>query len=283
MIAVVYSGSRFSDWRLANKGKIITGFKSMGINPNLHNDQYIFQSLNKSNTLINYAEQIKRIHFFGAGSSSPERKEKVQRVFQEFFKNAKVYVDQDIVGAALSTLGDNKGYVGILGSGANAGFYNGRKLMEENYGLGYILADEGSSNWIGRRLLKHFLTESMPDDIYELFIEAHPLDRKQVLEKVYNNPNPNLFLTSFADFVAEHKDHPFIHGIIQSGFELFFETYIVPLRKNYGEYPLSFVGSIASTHEDTLRKVSNTFGIAIDKVIHEPIHNLLIYYINKKA
>jgi len=109
VIAVVYSGSRFSDWRLANKGKIITGFKSMGINPNLHNDQYIFQSLNKSNTLINYAEQIKRIHFFGAGSSSPERKEKVQRVFQEFFKNATLYVDQDIVGAALSTLGDNKG------------------------------------------------------------------------------------------------------------------------------------------------------------------------------
>ncbi len=221
MIAVVYSGSRFSDWRLANKGKIITGFKGMGINPNLHNEQHILQSLNKSNTLINYAEQIKKIYFFGAGSSSNDRKDRIQRVFQEFFINAKIYVDQDIVGAAISTLGDHKGYIGILGSGSNVGFFNGKRMMEDNYGLGYILADEGSSNWIGRTLLKHFLTESMPDDIYDLFIEAHPIDRKQVLEKVYNNPNPNQFLTSFSDFVSEHKSHPFIHQIIKSGFELF--------------------------------------------------------------
>src|SRR5690606_30797005 len=121
----------------------------------LHNEQHILQSLNKSNTLINYAEQIKKIYFFGAGSSSNDRKDRIQRVFQEFFINAKIYVDQDIVGAAISTLGDHKGYIGILGSGSNVGFFNGKRMMEDNYGLGYILADEGSSNWIGRTLLKH--------------------------------------------------------------------------------------------------------------------------------
>jgi glucosamine kinase len=283
VIAVVYSGSRFSDWRLANKGKIITGFKGMGINPNLHNEQHILQSLNKSNTLINYAEQIKKIYFFGAGSSSNDRKDRIQRVFQEFFINAKIYVDQDIVGAAISALGDHKGYIGILGSGSNVGFFNGKRMMEDNYGLGYILADEGSSNWIGRTLLKHFLTETMPDDIYDLFIEAHPIDRKQVLEKVYNNPNPNQFLTSFSDFVSEHKSHPFIYQIIKSGFELFFKTYVLPLQAKYGSYPLSFVGSIAATHEDTLRSVAKDFGCSIDKIIQEPIHNLLLYYINKRT
>lgn len=281
MIAIVYSGSRFSDWRLANKGKIITGFKAMGINPNLHDDRHILQSLNKSNNLINHAEEIKRIYFFGAGSSSADRKEKIQRVFNSFFKNARVFVDQDIVGAALATLGDNKGLIGILGSGSNAGYYNGKKMQENNYGLGYILADEGSSNWIGRRLLKSFLTETMPEDLYDLFIEEHPLDRKQVLEKVYNNPNPNQFLTSFADFVDENKAHPFIHGIVEQGFELFCENYMIPLQQKYGDYPLNFTGSIAATHEKTLRDVARKRGIRVDQIIHEPIHNLLHYYIKK--
>lgn len=281
MIAVVYSGSRFSDWRLANKGKIITGFKAMGINPNLHDERHIFQSLNKSNNLINHAEEIKRIYFFGAGSSSQERKDKIHRVLSGFFKNARIFVDQDIVGAALATLGDNKGIVGILGSGSNAGYYNGKKIIGDNYGLGYILADEGSSNWIGRKLLKSFLTETMPDDIYDLFTEKHTLDRKQVLEKVYNNPNPNLFLTSFADFVEENESHPFIRGIVAQGFELFIENYMIPLQIKYGEYPLNFTGSVVATHEKILREVARKHTLQIDQIINEPIHNLLNYYIKK--
>lgn len=281
MIAVVYSGSRFSDWRLANKGKVVTGFKAMGINPNLHDDRHIFQSLNKSNNLINHAEEIKRIYFYGAGSSAQERKDKIHRVFSNFFKNAKVFVEQDIVGAALATLGDNKGLVGILGSGSNAGYYNGKKMVDDNFGLGYILADEGSSNWIGRKLLKSFLTESMPDDIYDLFIESHPLDRKQVLEKVYNSPNPNQFLTSFTDFVEENASHPFVRDILAQGFELFIETYMIPLQKKYGDYPLNFTGSIAATHDKILRDVARKHRLQIDQIINEPIHNLLNYYIKK--
>src|SRR5690554_3586597 len=116
----------------------------MGINPNLHDDRHIFQALNKSNSLINHAEEIKRIYFFGPGSSSEERKEKVHRVLSNFFKNARVFVDLDITASALAALGDNKGLVGILGSGSSACYYNGQKIFSENYGLGYILADEGS-------------------------------------------------------------------------------------------------------------------------------------------
>src|SRR5690606_4272703 len=153
MIAVVFSGSRFSDWRLAEKRKIVTGFRMMGINPYLHDERFILQLLNKNNNLINYAEQIKRIYFFGAGSSSLEWKEKIASVFSQFFVNAKVVVDHDMKASALSTFGDGKGLIGILGSGSNAAYFNGRRTAANNFGLGYILADEGSANWIGRMLL----------------------------------------------------------------------------------------------------------------------------------
>lgn len=282
VIAVVYSGSKYANWRLADKGKIITGFKTTGINPNLQDERFIHQTLNKSNNLINHAEEIRRIYFFGPSASSSDRREKIYTVFEQFFKNARIYVDQDITASARSTLGDSKGLIGVLGSGSNAAYYNGKKITESNFGLGYILADEGSSNWIGRRLLKSFLTETMPDDIRELFVEKHPLDRKQVLEKVYNYAHPTLFLTSFSDFVEEHKSHTFIENMVQEGFRQFIETYLLPLRVQYPDLPVCFAGSIAGTHEADLRKVAGEFSIRIDQIVGEPIHNLLNYYIRRR-
>lgn len=254
----------------------------MGINPNLHDDRFILQSLNKSNNLINHAEAIRKIYFFGAGSSSPERKEKISRTFGQFFKFARIYIDQDIMGSALSTLGDNRGIIGVLGSGSNAGYYNGRKIIEDNYGLGYILADEGSSNWIGRQLLRGFLTETMPADLRDVFIGKHPtLDRKQILERVYNLANPNLFLTSFSDFVEENQSHGFIQGILREGFSLFMDTYIIPLMDKHPDLPINMVGTVAAAHEKELRYVAKQKNILIDQVVKEPIHSLVNYYMSK--
>ena len=281
MIAVVFSGSRFADWRLAEKGKIVTGFRTMGINPYLHDERFILQLLNKNNNLINYAEQIKRIHFFGAGSSSPERKEKIALVFRQFFKNAKINVDHDVRASAIATFGDGKGVVGILGSGSNAAYFNGKRTSANNFGMGYILADEGSANWIGRMLLKSFLNEAMPEDLREKFIARYPLDRKQILDKVYNQANPTLFLTSFADFVMENHKHRFIKKMIYQGFKSYIEIYLLPLKSQHPDMTVNFTGSVAAGYEEWLRDVASRYDIGIGTVIKEPIHNLLKYYLNK--
>ncbi len=281
MIAVVFSGSRYADWRLAEKGKIITGFRTMGINPYLHDERFILQLLNKSTNLINFAERIKRIYFFGAGSSSDERKEKIADVLRKFFKNARVSVDHDVMASALSTLGDSKGLIGILGSGANAAYFNGKRVMPNNYGMGYILADEGSANWMGRQLLKSFLTETMPEDLREAFVERYPVDRKQILDKIYNNPYPTLFLTSFSDFVQENHKHRFIRRIINEGIGLYLETYALPLSKAHTTPTIHFTGSVAAMCEVPLREAAAKHGLEVGKIVREPIHNLLKYYINK--
>jgi len=113
------------------------------------------------------------------------------------------------------------------------------------------------------------------------FVEKHPLDRKQIMEKVYNNPNPTLFLTSFTDFIEAYQSHPFIEEILKDGFRLFFQTYMVPLSEKYPGLPLNFTGSVAAVHEKLLRDVAAEHQLEIDQVINEPIHNLLNYYIKK--
>jgi len=280
MIAIVYSGSRFADWRLADKGRIVAGFKTMGINPYHNDERDIAQILNKNNNLINHAERIKRIYFFGAGASSDERKLIVQQAFMSFFRYSKVYVEHDMLAAALAT-GNEEALIGILGSGSNASYYDGKRIHENNYGLGYILADEGSANWMGRYLIRHYLSESMPADLESKFASHYPLDRKQILDKVYRNPNAALFLSSFADFVAEQKNHAFVSGMIKEGFELLFETYFVPLKNIHKINKINFTGSVAAGYEERLRRIAKGYDMEVGVVIKEPIHNLLNYYLSK--
>jgi len=281
MIAVVFSGSRYADWRLADKGRVVNGFRTLGINSYIQDERFITQLLNKNTQLINNAERIKKIYFFGAGASSLDRQQKIKKVFESFFKNANVKVNHDVLASALSTFGDEKGIIGIIGSGSNAAFFNGKKIIKNNFGLGYILADEGSTNWIGRQLLKDFLSGTMPTDIKEKILAKHNLDRKVILEKVYNHPNPNIFLTSFADFVQENKEETYLSTIIKEGLYLYCETYLVPLSERYPDQKINFTGSVANHYSDWLKDIGeHEFGLDIGTIVKEPIHSLVKYYLN---
>lgn len=281
MILIIFTGSRYADWRLAEKGRVLHGFRTAGINSYIQDENFINQILNKNTELLYNAEKIKRIFFFGAGASSKERQEKIHKVFSTFFKNAKIKVSHDLDASALSTFGDEKGIIGILGSGANAAYYTGKKVLENNYGLGYILADEGSTNWLGRILLKDFLTDLLPSVLREKFIAKHQLDRKLILERVYNSPNPNIFLTSFADFIFENKHDPYIAGLVKKGLNLYMTTYLLPLAEHYPESNVSFTGSVANNFPDLLREIASEHGLHVHTIIREPIQNLTKYYINK--
>lgn len=281
MIVVVFSGSRYADWRIADKNRILHGFRTSGINSYIQDDRYILQLLNKSTHLINNAEKIRKIYFFGAGASSPERQQKIEAVFKQFFKNAKVKASHDVLASAISTFGDEKGIIGIIGSGSNAAYYTGKKIVPNNYGLGYILADEGSTNWLGRQLMKDFLTEAMPNGIREKLLHKYNLDRRLILDRIYYNPNPNLFLTSFADFIFENKDDHYMAQHIKKGLEIYVKTYLLPLSENYPDTPFNFTGSVASNYADWLKEICKSHGLQIGAIVSEPVQNLAKYYINK--
>ena len=281
MIAVVFSGSRYADWRLAEKGRVLFGFRMTGINPYIQDERFIYQLLNKNTHLINNAERIRRIYFFGAGASSKERQEKIERVFKKFFKNARVKASHDILASAQSTFGNEKGIIGIVGSGSNAAYYNGKRVIGNNYGLGYILADEASTNWQARQILRDFLTESMPQGFREKFLQKHNIDRKIILDKTYNTPNPNIFLTSFADFILDNRDDPYMEGIIRRGLEKYVKTYLIPLSEHYPDAIFNFTGSVADAYSDWLRQIAEDPHLVVDKIIHEPVQDLVKYYLNK--
>ncbi|MBK0384189.1 hypothetical protein I5M32_14570 [Pedobacter sp. SD-b] len=282
MIAIVYSGSRYANWRLSNKGKEVIELRTNGINPFFNDEKYITQLLNKNTELINHAEEIKKIYFFGAGSSSQERNETVRTALSSFFKHSKVYVSHDIEAAAKASCDDKPGIVCIIGSGSNTGFFDGKKVLPNNYGLGYAIGDEGSANWLGKSILKAYLNKSMPVKLAAQFEKKYELDRKLILDKIYKQTHASTFLTSFMAFFKEHRDDEFIKNMIKDGFRLFMDIYLTPISNKYGgKHPIYFVGSVAANYQDSLREVAKEKKINISSVIKEPIYNLLNYYANK--
>jgi glucosamine kinase len=281
MIAVVYSGSNYADWRLADKGRTIASFKTNGINPYFDDEKHITQLLNKNINLIHHAEEIKRIYFFGAGASSPELRAIVCNALSSFFKFGKVTVGHDIDAAAIACCKNSPGIVSICGSGTNAAWYDGKEIETNNYGLGYILADEGSASWLGKQLIKGFMSEMLPENIKKKFVKRFDLNRTNLLEKVYRQKQPAIFLSSFTDFIFENRDNDYLKNVIKTGFNQLIHTYLLPLSKKHPGAPIYCSGTIAADFQDQLFEAAADVNLSIASVIKEPIYNLLTYYSNK--
>jgi hypothetical protein len=280
MIAVVYSGSKSAFWKISNEGKTIAECTIHGINPCLNDSKQILYSLNKNNILISYAESLKKIYVFAAGASSGELQNSLAETLETFFKNAKVKVKDDVYGASIAACYDKKGIVGILGSGANCAYYDGKKPEKNNYGLGFILGDEGSSNHLGRLLLKNYLEDKLPADLRKQLEEKYNLDRATILERVYKKPNAQSYLNSFFDFYIENRNHKYIIQLIDLAFEKFFNIYLIPTLAQHPNEEVHFVGTVAGTFQDRLRLTAEKNGIKIITITKEPIYNLLNYYSN---
>jgi len=281
MIAVVYSGSNHADWRLADKNRTIASFKTNGINPYFDDEKRILQLLNKNINLIHHAEEIKQVYFFGAGASSPERKKIVMNAFSSFFKFGKISVEHDIVAAAIACCRNTPGIISICGSGSNAAWYDGKKIKPNNYGLGYILADEGSGNWLGKQLLKGYMSETLPENIKRKFVQRYDFERKTLLEKVYRQHHPALFLSSFTEFFIDNKEDSYIKETVKSGFNKLINTYLLPLHDQHPDALLYFAGTVAAGFQNQLQEAAAEANLKVATIIKEPINNLLTYYCSK--
>lgn len=280
MIAVVYSGTKTAIWKIAKDGKTIAECTMPGINPFFVDQKALLQQLNKKTILINHAEQIKTIYVFAAGATSQERKNELAASLALFFKFSKITVEDDLQGAAIAACFHESGIVGILGSGANCAYFDGKSLEGNNFGLGFILGDEGSANYLGKIILKYYLQEKLPADLLKKFRKKYDLSRSEILERVYKKPLAQQFLSSFLDFFIENRDHEYIQQLIDNAFERYLYIYMLPTMKLHPGKEIHFVGIVAGNFQDRLRLVAERNGFEITTITKEPIYNLLNYYSN---
>lgn len=280
MIAVVYSGSKTAFWKLAKDGKTIAECSMPGINPYFNDQKAILQLLNKKSVLINNAECIKKMYVFAAGASNAAKRAELANTLSLFFKNSKIYIKDDLYGAAVSACFTDSGIVCILGSGAHCAYFDGKQLEDNNLGLGFILGDEGSSNYLGKKLLTSYLTEKLPQDLRIQLEGKYNLDRPAILERVYKKPLAQQYLSSFFEFFIENRDHSYIQKCVDEAFETYMQVYLLPTLKIHPGKDIHFVGIVAGHFQDRLRAIVKKHGFEITTITKEPIYNLLNYYSN---
>jgi N-acetylglucosamine kinase-like BadF-type ATPase len=66
-------------------------------------------------------------------------------------------------------LGNNEGFAAILGTGTNTCIYNGKEVTHNIDSGAYILGDEGSGCYIGKKLLIDYLRGYMPEAVRKNF------------------------------------------------------------------------------------------------------------------
>jgi glucosamine kinase len=278
MILIADSGSTKADWVLADKGILKAEFNTIGFNPFFHNEKIVLDALNADQRLLEFKDHISEVKFFGAGCSSPQRNAIIQHALMKFFIHSSVSVEHDMKAAALATCGDDAGIACIIGTGSNVCYFDGKDVHEKAHGLGYVLGDEGSGSYFGKKLLAYYLYEILPEDLYKRFKEEYDLTKEMIVENVYHKPNANVYLASFAKFLSDHRDHEYIKKLVTNGMNEFFQTNVCAMDF-YKKVPVHFVGSIAFYFEDILKDVAKSYDVTLGKIIKKPIYDLMKYFV----
>jgi len=282
MILIADSGSTKCDWRLTNEsGENLKDFNTMGFNPYFHSSDLVEAKLKQSQEASQIALQVSHVFFYGAGCSSSGLNAIIEEGLKRIFVNAHVMVSHDLNASAYATYYGKPVISCILGTGSNSCFFDGEEVSEEIPSLAYILGDEGSGSYFGKRLIKDFFYKKLPSEMASAFESEFALTDKELVRKVYNEPNANVYLASFMRFIAQFKSHDHVKTWMNEGFREFINIH-VKCFPNWKEVDVHFIGSVAFHFKDDLQKACNDESVTLGGVIQKPIDNLVRYHVEYK-
>lgn len=282
MIFIADSGATKTDWRALDKGKVIASCQTRGFNPNQWGSEGIIEELNKEFVKKMPVTTAKKIFFYGSGCSDSKRKSIISQALKVVFPKAKFDIQNDILGAAHATCGNEKGIVCILGTGSNSCLYNGIVILDQVANLGYLIGDEGSGYDLGKRLVQSYFYREMPVELSQEFKKLIPKGRTELIDNLYKRPTPNLYLSKFTKFMHLHRKHEFIEHLIHMSFTIFLRRHVAQYEGNQ-DYPVHFVGSIAYYFQEQLIDTLDELGFEIGEIIQSPIDGLEKYHLQKKG
>ncbi|MBO4557668.1 MAG: ATPase [Bacteroidales bacterium] len=268
------SGSTNTTWALLD-GEQVTTLETVGANPLYVKPAQIKKIIQKE-VLPFAGADVDKVWFYGAGVVSKESKADIKATLAEYFPGASVEVESDIVAACLALFGDKDGIACILGTGSNCTYWTGHGLGESVPAGGFILGDEGSGAYMGRKLLSDYIKNLLPDALAAEMDKQFHLTYPDIVSKVYREEAPSRFLASFSVFINEHRNHPYMKNLIVDSLEAFFLRNVdrfEPRQKRVG-----FVGSVAWAYQDFIYQICRNAGYRMGPLYASPIDGLVKYH-----
>jgi hypothetical protein len=255
-------------------------FNTEGYNPYFAPTAYIIQSLQENLPTDLEKDKITEVNYYGAGCSTDEMRKRVEDAMKVVFNKSKVNIGHDLLAAARALLGNTEGFAAILGTGTNTCLYNGKEVVQNIDSGAYILGDEGSGCYIGKKLLADYLRGYMPEAVRKNFWDTFKLTPDDINEQVYTQPRANRFCASFSKFVYDNNVHiEYSRNLVRTSFEDFFRN-LVTHYPNYQKYSFNCIGSVGYNFRNVLEEVVTENGMVVGNIIRSPIDNLVKYHLD---
>lgn len=275
-ILVADSGSTKTDWILISGNNDTLEVHTAGLNPVRDSQSVLFSTLTEELLpQLPYPLDIREIFFYGAGCIPPFS-QAIEEVLHPIFPDTHIEVESDLLGAARALCGHREGIACILGTGSNSCYYDGQLIRQNTPPLGYILGDEGSGAVLGRIFIGHLLKGLLPERLKQQFFQELDLSQATILNKVYREPRPNVFLASLVPFMAAHRQEEGIHHLLLENFRLFLSHNIAPYHRP--DLPVSFVGSMAKVFQDELCEALSLEGFKKGEILQKPIEKMVKFH-----
>jgi N-acetylglucosamine kinase-like BadF-type ATPase len=277
MILIADSGSTKTNWALLRADSAPRYFDTEGYNPYFMDSGRIAASLNAGLPADVDRGAVRAVCLYGAGCFD-DKTAIVDEALRMVFAGADRHVGLDLLGSARAVLGDQPGFVAILGTGANTCLYDGARIVANIDSLGYLLGDEGSGFYIGRRLLADYIRGYMPAAVRDEFLARYGLSREAIMETVYGGPGANRYCAGFVPFLAESTtDAAYTRGLVESAFIDFFD-HLVTRYPRYDSYTFNCTGSVAYAFRDILAATATRYRMTWGAVVKSPIEGLVRYH-----
>lgn len=277
MKLIADSGSTKTKWALTENGQVKSVVATKGLNPYFHSISSVEALILSELVPFIPGDNIEEIHFYGAGCSTEYNDKMISDALSKYFPKAGISIYHDILGAARALFGRNPGIAGILGTGCNSCYYDGKISYQEVDSLGYLFGDEGAGSNLGKTWMGLYLKGKVPADLKTEFDNTFHFTLEDILNALYNRPYPNRFLASFSEFLAPRQGHPFIRSLVKKSFEDFVSEQLNHYQK-YQPVPVSLVGSVAYFYQDILKEVIVNHGFTLGSIQKDPLEGLIAFH-----
>lgn len=273
-------GSTKIHWAVVENGALVSEFFTTGVNPMVMGADMV-AGIFGLELPGNMPADADIVAFYGAGCKG-DAAGVVTEALSHHVSGAEIIVETDMLGACRALLGDVAGVACILGTGSNSCLYDGERIIANVSPGGYILGDEGSGAWLGRRFAGDFIKGLLPGELSARFQREYGLDASEIIRRVYRPSNadtpPNRFLASFAPFISANICEPCLGEIVREGFEQFFHRNVAQYFRNGDEcrnMTVNFAGSVATAFETQLRDVASSLDYKVGVIVKNPLERLV--------
>ncbi len=280
-LLIADSGSTKTEWILTdglNQNKL---YKTKGLNPYFTSKEQIASEVGGLVAQIGEVS-IDKVLFYGAGCSSPVMSSLVYEAISSQFRNSEVVISTDLLASAKACFDDRVGIACILGTGSNSCVYDGEKIIDQIPSLGFTLGDEGSGGYFGKKLVRDYYYNIMPEELHKSLHSKFDMSLETTLDYMYRKPRGNAYIASFAYILAEFAEHPYIQDVVEKGFNEFVNKQLFYFKK-HNIKNIGFVGSVAAYNEEILKRVLEEKGYELDIIVQKPIDRLVDTHLAKNA